>query len=60
MKANQLIEEVKKMCKERGLTLLDIKVADDEGTSRHYVPKVKKPKKSGEELKYIWPPIDYK
>lgn len=44
MKANLLIEEVKKMCKERGLTLLDIKVSDDEGTSRHYVPKAKKAK----------------
>jgi hypothetical protein len=61
MKANQLIEEVKKMCKERGLKLLDIKVSDDEGTSRHYVPKKpRKPKKSENDIRYIWPPLDYK
>lgn len=58
MKANLLIEEVKKMCKERGLTLLDIKVSDDEGTSRHYIPR--KPKATKKEVGVIYPPFDYK
>lgn len=55
MKANLFIEEVKKMCKERGLTLLDIKVADDEGTSRHYVPK--KPKAPKKDVSVVYPPF---
>lgn len=58
MKANQLIEEVKKMCEERGLKLLDIKVSDDEGTSRHYVPK--KPKAPKKDIGVIYPSFDYK